>query len=81
MAGKHSRHINAAIDVAMNSNMKHMHGAVVIRGGKRVSAGYNNKYQTKFLKENVPSIHAELAALQFLICQNARYPKDRLLHG
>ena len=75
---KHSRHINAAIDAAMNSNMVHMHGAVIVRGGKRISIGYNRR-QTRFLKENVPSIHAEIAALQPIICRNAKGPKERLL--
>jgi tRNA(Arg) A34 adenosine deaminase TadA len=80
MAGRHSRHVNAAIDQALKSSMEHKHGAVAVRRGKRVSSGYN-KNQNRFLKETVPSIHAELAALQSLICQNARARKERLLRG
>jgi tRNA(Arg) A34 adenosine deaminase TadA len=80
MSNKHARHINAAINAAMNSTMHQMHGAVLVRGGKRISVGYNT-IQTRFQKENVPSIHAEIAALQSLTCRNAREPKERLLQG
>jgi len=72
---KHSRHVNAAMKAAMNSDMHHMHGAVAVKRGKKVAVGYN-KCQTRFLKENVPSIHAELDALHSLI---SRDYKERLL--
>lgn len=75
---KHLKHVNSAIDAAMNSDMFYMHGAVVVRGGKCISIGYN-KCQTRFLKENVSSIHAEIDAMQTIIGRNAKDPKSRLL--
>jgi tRNA(Arg) A34 adenosine deaminase TadA len=72
------KHINTAINAAMNSDMVHMHGAVIVKGGKQIAIGYNRR-QTRFLKENVPSIHAEIAALQTIIYKNAKDPKERLL--
>jgi len=72
---KHTKHVNDAINLAIKSKMRYMHGAVIVKGGKTVSVGYNQE-RTRFLKENVPSIHAEIDALRTFI---TREPKSRLL--
>lgn len=78
LENKHLKHINAAINVALNSDMLHMHGAVMIKGGKVISTGYNSN-RTRSFKKNVSSIHAESSALQIVSRQNARRSKERLL--
>ena len=75
---KHLKHINAAINAALNSNMLRMHGAVMIKGGKAISSGYNSN-RTRSFKKNVSSIHAETSVLQIVSRQNARRSKERLL--
>ncbi len=78
MSGKHSKHLNRAIGEALKSNMKNMHGAVAVRGGKCVSVGHNKKLN-RFMNENVTSVHAEMAAIQSIVSRNRGDRIDRLL--
>jgi deoxycytidylate deaminase len=57
--------IGAALALSANSELQSRHGCVIANGKKIIAAQTNTK-STRVLGENVPSVHAERAALAVL---------------
>ena len=78
-------HIMAAAHEASKSPMRFKHGAVIIKNGKLISSGYNNRISRPFVCNGADewSIHAEIAVINnvqnFKLLENAELFVVRVL--
>jgi deoxycytidylate deaminase len=61
--GRVDRFIRLAANIALKSLMEFKHGAVLVKGGRVISTGYNTP-RTCINGKDIPSLHAEIAVLQ-----------------
>lgn len=65
--GRHRRHINQAVNIALKSQMLHRHGAVLLKGSKEVATGFNTANSRSYDSCKSPScksMHAEQSTLK-----------------